>query len=216
MRFQLATFLLGIAALSPSSLAAVEVPSQQALHNTGRAATSTSRLFPFLTKLRDGAVEFFFGPPPRKLESPAFGVPGAFVREYADQVVLRFNLTTLDEEEALADSASRLLLDIWAFTEDYADVRVHKDAVASLLSLLPDSLRESYWILIPDVATAVYDSLPSSITDRRPTLDPFEENPLLIPSQADGDNVFFHEYRPLSVRSSDLSTYSTQLDAQTR
>ncbi|PNY28028.1 metallocarboxypeptidase ecm14 [Tolypocladium capitatum] len=143
------------------------------------------RLFPFLTKLRDGAVEFFFGRHPAKAADPPV-IPSNLRAKYTNELVLRFNVTTADEEAALAEAASRLFLDVWAFTGDYVDIRLHADEVAPLLGLLPQSLRAAQSTLISDLAAAVYQSLPSH-GDRE-----------TMPS-GPGDNLFFQDYRPLPV-----------------
>lgn len=154
------------------------------------------RLFPFLTRLRDGAVEFFFGRHPTKTaDRPA--VPSSLRVRYANELVLRFNVTTTDEEAALAEAAARLFLDVWAFTDDYVDIRLHADEVAPLLGLLPQSLRASQSTLISDLAAAVYQSLPSRGSREMREAD--GASSLLSTPSGHGDNLFFQDYQPLSV-----------------
>ncbi|KAI5458386.1 hypothetical protein BGZ63DRAFT_362894 [Mariannaea sp. PMI_226] len=158
--------------------------------------TSNPRLFPFLTKLRDSTIEFIFGRHPTKAAAPPPFL-NQLRAQYANQLVLRFNVSTADEEGALADAVGRLFLDVWAFTGDYVDVRLHQDEVAPLLSLLPRSLRHSQSTLIHDLAAAVYKSLPADGNPGRS--NPHNDAPLLISSPSVGDNLFFQDYQPLAV-----------------
>lgn len=165
---------------------------------SGSGNGESDRLFPFLTKLRDSAIEFVFGRHPTKAAAASqTAVPNRLRAQYANELVLRFNVSTTDEEAALAEAAARLFLDVWAFTGDFVDIRLHADEVAPLLSLLPKSLRSSQSTLIGDLAAAVYQSLPS---DGRPV--PVEpEGSSWTPSMSllAGDNLFFQDYQPLPV-----------------
>ncbi|KAF4460629.1 metallocarboxypeptidase ecm14 [Fusarium albosuccineum] len=160
-----------------------------------QAGNTNTRLFPFLTKLRDTAVEFIFGRHPTKdtNQPPSLNQLRA---QYANQLVLRFNVTTSHEEGALADAAARLFLDVWAFTEDYVDIRMHANKVGPLLSLLPKSLHTSYSTLIPDLG-AVYQSPPTGGYPTR--ADPQTVAPVLKTASSPGDNLFFQDYQPLAV-----------------
>lgn len=157
---------------------------------------SNARLFPFLTKVRDAAIELVFGRHPTKTTGPA-AVPNGLRARYANELVLRFNVSTHDEETALAEAAARLFLDIWAFTDEFVDIRLHRDEVTPLLSLLPPSLQAAQSTLIPDLATAVYQSLPvhghQRSTDAETPLSA-SSTPLSV-----GDNLFFQDYQPLPV-----------------
>lgn len=159
-------------------------------------ATKSASLFPLLTKFRDGAIEFVFGMHPSK-EAQSTPVPEALRAQYENELVIRFNVTTPGEEEALAKAADRLFLDVWAFTDEFVDIRIHANDVTSLLGLLPRSLQVSQSTLIPDLAAAVYESLPSDrgggfITQEAVYAD------LSTPLGA-GDNLFFQDYQPLPV-----------------
>ena len=167
-------------------------------HTHGGLATSRaqhSRLFPILTNLRDRTIEFIFGRHPTKDASPL--VPNDPRVQYANELVLRFNLTTESEESALSEAASRLFLDVWAFTSEYVDIRLHNDEVSSLLSLLPRSLQHSHSILINDVAAAVYQSLPNTGADTPMTQEGIYAD--LTLALGAGDNIFFQDYQPLPV-----------------
>ncbi|KAF7558958.1 hypothetical protein G7046_g5198 [Stylonectria norvegica] len=156
-------------------------------------------VFPFLTKLRDSAVEFIFGrhPTKRAKEARPQPVPNSLRAQFTNELVLRFNVSSTDQETALAAAAARLFLDVWAFTADFVDIRLHADEVAPLLSLLPKSLRSSHSTLIPDLAAAVYQSLPADGDSQR--ADPLADSPVLDTAPSAGDNLFFQDYQPLPV-----------------
>jgi len=159
-------------------------------------STSISR-FPFLTKFRDCAIEFVFGKHPSK-QAQSLRVPDTLRAQYENEIVIRFNVTRQEEEAALARAADRLFLDIWAFTDDFVDVRINANDVTALLGLLPRSLQLSQSTLIPDLATAVYESLPSSqgaglVTQEGVYADLSKAN------LGAGDNLFFQDYQPLPV-----------------
>src|SRR5262249_12300299 len=131
-----------------------------------------ARLFPLVTWLRDSAVEFIFGRPPTK--PLGGGQPGSHLfAKYSDDIVVRFNVTTPQEESALSDAASNSFPDVWAITPYFVDIRMHKDDVGSFLGLLPPSLRSSQSPLVSTLASLVYDtSPPTYLRDGR--LDGFE------------------------------------------
>lgn len=56
-------------------------------------------------------------------------LPSKVLAHYHRDVVLRFNLSTPYEEQMLANAADRLLLDVWEFTENWADIRLGEDVV---------------------------------------------------------------------------------------
>ncbi|KAF6835840.1 zinc carboxypeptidase [Colletotrichum plurivorum] len=195
-----AVFLLATCALfaPPTHAARIDLFPHSS-HDVLHPAPPRSRLFPLLAWLRDGAVEFVFGAPPVKVAPrPSSHIQAAFRNKYKDQVVLRFNLTTTEEETVFAEAASRLFLDVWAFNHDYVDVRLRNDDVASLLGLLPKSLSASYSTLITDLAASVYDTYPSvAAPTRAQRLE--DRRAYLQYSRREGDNVFFQDYQPLSV-----------------
>lgn len=158
---------------------------------------SHGRLFPILTNLRDRTIEFIFGRHPTK-DASTHPVLNDLRAQYANEVVLRFEVATEQEETALSDAASRLFLDVWAFTDDFVDIRLHTDEVPTLLSLLPKSLQLFHSTLINDLAAAVYQSLPTSSTDGR-NVNPEGMFADLTGPLGTTDNVFFQDYQSLSV-----------------
>lgn len=157
---------------------------------------SNIRLFPFLTKLRDSAVEVLRRHLPTKADQHI--VPPSLRARYANELVLRFNVTTPEDEAALADAAARLFLDIWAFTHDFVDIRMHRDEVSPLLSLLPSSLQAAQSTLVSDLASAVYKSLPSH---HHKTAVEAEDSLSLTSTSimAVTDGLFFQDYQSLPV-----------------
>jgi extracellular matrix protein 14 len=120
--------------------------------------------------------------------------------QYSEDVVLRFRIGTAEEASALADAADVLFLDVWEFNEDWADLRLSKDVVPSLLGLLPPSLKHSHEPLLQDLglAQAIFNTYPSTGTPPVPDNDRFSSN--LRPSPRSGKgNIFFQDYQPLSV-----------------
>ncbi|TDZ29536.1 putative metallocarboxypeptidase ecm14 [Colletotrichum spinosum] len=162
-------------------------------------AETKPRLFPLLTWIRDGVVELVFGSPSSKASSnPANHLPIDLRSKYVGQVVLRFNITTPEEETAFADAASRLLLDVWTFNHDYVDVRLRYDDIATLRGVLPKSLTFSYSTLIPDLARAVSDTYPGTTAPTQ-IQRLGDDHDSLQSSRSGSDNVFFQDYQPLSV-----------------
>ena len=95
-------------------------------------------VFPQLTYLRDTFVETFFRLPAKatksafdkpspQVQSPK--LPGNLLAKYGGEVVLRFTLETPEEERALAEAANTLFLDVWEFTNNWADIRLREDDV---------------------------------------------------------------------------------------
>lgn len=95
------------------------------------------RWLPQLTWLRNTGINNFLRrplPPPIKNEKPTATpstakLPAKLLAHYGRDVVLRFNISTPDEERMLADAADHLMLDVWEFTSNWADIRLGEDAV---------------------------------------------------------------------------------------
>lgn len=115
-------------------------------------------------------------------------------------MVLRFEIRSAEEAQALSDAIDVLLLDVWEFTPDWVDIRLSKDVVSSLLGLLPASLQHAHTPLMHDLAQAIYESYPSLSSDPSspPPNDHRTFSPSLRPSSSE-TNIFFQSYQPLSV-----------------
>lgn len=142
------TFLLLFIAVSieafvvPWSRSGDSVPfsATQRHDSTGAQRPYRSRnVLPNLTWLRDFTIEKVFRvPKPVKTGSDRSGslphpsssdLPNTLLAKYGGDVVLRFNLSTPAEEKALADAADTLFLDVWEFTQNWADIRLREDDV---------------------------------------------------------------------------------------
>lgn len=98
-------------------------------------------VFPQLAWLRDTAIEKVFGLPPNSKATPSrptstsptsnSQLPAKLLAKYGGDVVLRFNLSSHAEEKALAEAADTLFLDIWEFTNNWADIRLREADVRS-------------------------------------------------------------------------------------
>ncbi|KAL2266516.1 hypothetical protein VTJ83DRAFT_5868 [Remersonia thermophila] len=187
-----AALALAFALLPTSSCAGL--PQSQLRPDAAPAERSGPVVFPFLKWLRDSAVEVVFGKPSCKAKAQA---PAAAIQSrYRNDVVIRFNVTSSEEEGALARATEQMVLDVWAFTPEFVDIRLDKDDVKALLTLLPKSLEPS--ILIPDVADAVWATFPS--TSPEYDLESTFAKAARSRRPVDGvGDVFFHNYQPLPV-----------------
>ncbi|CAG8974667.1 hypothetical protein HYALB_00006401 [Hymenoscyphus albidus] len=152
--------------------------------------------FPQLTWLRDTAIE----KPSLASRPSSYQLPSTLLAKYGGDVVLRFNLTTTEQESALSDAADTLFLDVWEFTSNWADIRLRKEDVPSLMGLLPESLQKSYSPLILDLADSIYQTYPSSGRAGK-RLSSAHDRTFTPTLKARGgvDNIFFNDYQPLSV-----------------
>lgn len=60
--------------------------------------------------------------------------PPTLLARYGGDLVLRFEIKSIEEAEALAEAVNILFLDVWEFTPDWADIRLSKDVVGSSCS----------------------------------------------------------------------------------
>ena len=214
-----AVFLLGSLPARVCGFAGIRIPYQReadpAIHGPAPLTDGNGgHVFPLLRWFRDSAVEIVFGPPGGRGSRGAKDDPvkhhgGAIQSRYRNDVVIRFNVTNSEEEGALSEAADRLFLDVWTFTDKYVDIRLHKDDVVSLMTLLPDSLQPT--VLIPDVAAAVWATYPYGTPEKK-IFGPDWPDLSAPKTSTDGlDNVFFRNYQPLSVSCTRSITQSLAL-----
>lgn len=167
-------------------------------------------IFPQLTWIRDTLIEKVIGPrlksgklvssKPSSVSRPSSSeLPANLLAKYGGDVVLRFNLSTPAEEKALAEVADTLYLDIWDFTNNWADIRLREDDIPSVLSLLPNSLKTAYSNLMPNLAKTISNTYPSIAIPAPP---PRRADGSFTPAlkASDGvDDIFFRDYQPYSV-----------------
>ncbi|KAH6625732.1 putative metallocarboxypeptidase ECM14 [Boeremia exigua] len=165
-------------------------------------ASRPSRTPPSWRRLSDAIIRRIWSlPRPESAEHNGRILPAAtepFVARYGEDVVLRFTISSAADAHALADAADVLFLDVWEFNEDWADIRVAKDVVPSLLGLLPHSLRHAHQPLMQDLdlAQAVFDSYPTTSATQSHQDDAFA--PSLRAPRSKG-HPFLQDYQPLSV-----------------
>ena len=140
-------------------------------------------------RLRDWLIESSWGG--RRSSSSNHYPPRKTLVRYNSDVVLRFPLRNADEAAAISRAAETLLLDVWTSTADFVDVRLARETIPSLLDLLPQSLHTAVPI-IQDVAGLIRDSYPNNNKQAESSSPSMNQSSL-------SDDLFFHEYRPLSV-----------------
>ncbi len=102
-------------------------------------------------------------------DSKTSGPPPTVLARYGGDLVLRFEIKSIEEAEALAEAVTVLFLDVWEFTTDWVDIRLSKDVVSL------SCFRLHMWLLtcvIPGPVTAgTFAVLPSACShaaDARP------------------------------------------------
>ena len=202
----LRTLLLFAAILSPAiavptDTADPHLPPISAPHRpqTGRG--------PF-TRLRDSLIQHIWGVPSRnQIETqcnhrrPKSSAPPNFRARYDGDVVLRFKIKSAEDAKALADVSDILYLDVWESSNDWVDIRLAKDVVPSVLSLLPASLKITYTPLMHDLVQTIYDAYPSHARNQEQTSHRGFTSSLSGFTADAGSNreLFFQEYQPFSV-----------------
>ncbi|KAI0425203.1 hypothetical protein F5Y09DRAFT_111114 [Xylaria sp. FL1042] len=124
------------------------------------------------------------------------------LKDYEDQVVIRFNISSSQHEAALRTVVDRMLLDVWDFAESHVDIRLPSRRVRFLTRALPSSLIETYSVLIPDLARAAAATYPSrpSLGHARQLYDRGTAPTSHVPSKRyDVVDVYFQDYQPYSV-----------------
>ncbi|KAF1833548.1 putative metallocarboxypeptidase ECM14 [Decorospora gaudefroyi] len=122
------------------------------------------------------------------------------VAQYSENVVLRFRIRTAEEARALAHAADVLFLDVWEFNHDWADLRLNKDRLSSLMAMLPKSLQASHEPLLQDfhLTQAIFNTYPSPHSTHPDDNYRFSPNIQHTHNTAKG-HPFFQDYQPLSV-----------------
>lgn len=88
------------------------------------------------TRLRDWVIESVWGIQ-HSHSCPKQALPPSNVRDrYESDVVLRFHLRQPEEADALAAASRVLVLDVWAITAEYVDIRL-ADSMVGVPSFRP-------------------------------------------------------------------------------
>ena len=101
------------------------------------------------TRLRDWVIESIWGTGRSQCHHKHAGPPSTVGDRYETDVVLRFHLRHPDEAAALASASQVLVLDIWAITSDFVDVRLAEHMVIRL------AIVGSIFLLILDLIDSV-------------------------------------------------------------
>ncbi|KAI1205989.1 uncharacterized protein F4807DRAFT_464223 [Annulohypoxylon truncatum] len=140
------------------------------------------------------------------------------LRRYENEVVIRFNVSTNAHEAALRKAIDQMLLDVWDFTDNYTDVRIEARRIRPLMGILPPSLHDNHFILIPDLARLVAATYPSDASSHSIVQPPSNgrgitpANDIPPPKRRGVDDMFFHDYQPLSV----INSWMKLLDSMFR
>ena len=93
----------------------------------------------WLSRVRDEVIESIWRIPAyqvsRKIDcksSAGSGPPSTLVARYGGDLVLRFEIKSIEESEALARAINVLFLDVWEFTMEWVDIRLSKDVVGAI------------------------------------------------------------------------------------
>lgn len=81
------------------------------------------------TWLRDSVIERIWG---IDKEKQSLNKPEKSWNRYGSDIVLRIEVHSAEEVEALADAVNILFLDVWDSNQDYVDIRLAKEVVSSL------------------------------------------------------------------------------------
>ncbi|KAJ5151190.1 metallocarboxypeptidase ecm14 [Penicillium canariense] len=148
------------------------------------------------TRLRDWVIESVWGLP--RSGSKHVGIPSNVRDRYGSDIVLRFHLRHPDDAEVLASASRVLVLDIWAITAQYVDIRLADDMVhSSPPRSAPPSLRSSYTPLMDDLVDMIYNTYPRHLQPSSETEPDFRSGSRR--TDAPVGDVFFLDYQPLSI-----------------
>ena len=90
---------------------------------------------------------------------------GLVAAQYGRDIVLRFNLTTAEEAQAISDAAADLYLDIWEFNQNWVDIRLAKDIVSLVQDIQYDQCEfRDLIILLASFAAQPSTIIPQSLS----------------------------------------------------
>lgn len=123
----------------PSSASDSQLPPAVARPAAREPTYKAHSVFPQLTWLRDTLIRTVFRLPPNevgqvdgptsRLRPSNSQLPATLLAKYGGDIVLRFNISTVEEEAALSEAADTLFLDVWEFSNNWADIRLREDDV---------------------------------------------------------------------------------------
>jgi len=83
------------------------------------------------------------------------GPPSTLLARYGGDLVLRFEIKSIEEAEALAEAINVLFLDVWEFTTERVDIRLSKDVVSITGEIEQDQLIANLSFQGPVVAGSI-------------------------------------------------------------
>ena len=129
--------------------------------------------------------------------------PLATKSRHGEDLVLRFNISTVDEANKLAEVAHHMYLDVWDHTDSWVDIRLAKDTLPHVLKQLPESMQHTHTAIMQEkeLQQAIYDTYPH--VERGGYVMRKEFGPSLHTAGKSANtaehNIFFVDYQPLSV-----------------
>ena len=117
-----------INSLHATSQLPFEIPPHQFRGNSGRS---------WYSRTRNALIQTIWGFPSHNPQSNTNGKdstvaspPPTLLAQYGGDLVLRFDIKSSQEAEALAEAVNVLFLDVWEFTSEWVDIRLSKDVVS--------------------------------------------------------------------------------------
>lgn len=116
--------------LQPAPQLPFQIPPQVAHDTNGRS---------WLSHMRDSLIQAIWHIPSEHGEnkvncksSATSGPPSTLVARYGGDLVLRFEINSVEEAKALSEAINVLFLDVWEFTTEWVDIRLSKDVVSQV------------------------------------------------------------------------------------
>ena len=108
-----------------------QVPPQRSQSNGGRS---------WYSRARNALIHTIWRVPPadaqsgiKSGDSTTASPPPTLLAQYGEDLVLRFEIKSSKEAEALVEAVNVLFLDVWEFTSEWVDIRLSKDIVSMQL-----------------------------------------------------------------------------------
>ena len=130
---QLSAALTALVVLSP--IAAIALPPSPTCYQTPAWRRLTNRIFSSIW--RPSSTQIDREPTIDPFREARTGHSNPLAARYGQDIVLRFNISTADEANALAEASDDLYLDVWEFNDNWVDIRLAKDVVGGSSTLIP-------------------------------------------------------------------------------
>lgn len=127
-----------LAVLVPAVPAGSSITPPPPLEPVQLLAQSQDRRRPW-TRVRDSVIETIWGIPRKhsrivssKDLTYGHAPPAKTLARYGSDVVLRFQISSPREAEALAEATNILFLDVWVATDEFVDIRLAQEMVSEM------------------------------------------------------------------------------------